>query len=206
MRSLVAILCSIALALVPAAAIGAATNPVRVAAAATLPLETADGSLRFCSLVVVAPDTAMTAAHCNAAPQASTIQNGKRLQITLWDLDPAGRDLALLTIPGLECPCVPVGSKDDLVVGDPTVVFGYPFGGPLVATEGTYLSSRDVLVSNETSPPSYTTYSVLVTAGAIFGGNSGGGLFVVRDSRAYLIGIAVVSNEMTFTGSIDVTK
>ncbi len=161
--------------------LGAATGddvraPDQQARAVTLRMETKTG---VCSLVVISPGVALTAAHCKPGAKegvARVEQNGKWLPIRSWHIFP-GTDLARVEVPGLNCPCAPLlqgkAQQDEAVI-----IVGYPYGIGQVLTRGDV--QEPVIFENEAL--------LLVTASAA-GGNSGGGAFIVRGGRAYLLGI-----------------
>lgn len=176
-----------------------AVNPVRTAAAASVQIGD------YCSATVILPGVAVTAAHCDAPfPEQFVWQNGKRLRIEKWTYDSKGRDLAFVLVPGLECPCVPLGDGNDVKRGAPVVMIGFPDGGPQQITNGAIrFENRLEPVQNDDG--SITFYNVIVIDKPVRGGHSGGGLFVIRDSVAYLIGVVVIADDKT-SGAVDLTR
>jgi len=166
----------------------ATVNPMKDVSAATLPIEVNGTNVRYCSAVVIAPGKILTAAHCISNDVAYPVVRvgDKQLRIVAWDISHSGKDVAIGTVPGLECPCVPVGELSDVYRGQKVLVLGYPDGGPLVVGEGVIITlSRTVCYAVFDCRPQATT-----TAPAR-GGNSGGPVVIIRDSKVYLIGILV---------------
>ncbi len=78
---------------------------------------------------VVGPELVVTNAHVVAGEDDSSVflSDGTELDAEVVAFDPL-RDLALLRVPGLERPALPVGDAEEGEVG---AVFGYPGGGDL---------------------------------------------------------------------------
>lgn len=167
-----------------------AVNPVREAAAATVPMEVLGTSTRYCSAVVIAPERVLTAAHClpSEIAQPSVRRDDKQYPVAGWTVRPADKDLAEMIVPGLDCPCVPV--KPGVAKGDAVMVLGYPDGGDLVITEGVVVSVARVICYS-----AYDCRTQAITTARIRRGNSGGAVVVIRDSRAYLVAILVGGTE-----------
>lgn len=90
----------------------------------------ADGA-GLCSVVVVAPGHAYTAAHCeNLVPEG--LIDGKRV-VSFERIGTT--DAAKLIVPGLECPCAPLASAP-AEVGDSVFGVGYPLGALRVLVWG----------------------------------------------------------------------
>jgi S1-C subfamily serine protease len=135
-----------------------------------------------CSAVVVAPARALTANHCIDIPDmALELNDGSKLAVTVALPDLLGRDLALLIVPDLKGPYAQ--TTDSRVERDETLyAVGYPFGLGNVLTIG-FLQLR---VYNLEDGQWY-----LLSTTHVAPGNSGGGLFVIRDGIPYLVGITV---------------
>jgi S1-C subfamily serine protease len=163
-----------------------AANPIKDAAAATLPIENPQGDDRYCSSVAVAPGVALTASHCDIGAPASVEQNGANLPIKSWAHDILGRDLAVIEVPGLQCPCVPLGNAaDDLRTGNPVVVIGFPWGGEQKTTHGVVGTYQLICYGPDECLMQWTADA------SSRPGNSGGPVLVIVDSKAWLIGILV---------------
>jgi V8-like Glu-specific endopeptidase len=135
-----------------------------------------------CSAVVIAPEKALTAAHCITIPEMALQYDDGQLFPVLGALpDVLGRDLATLSVPGLVGPTAVTTSypvqTDELIYA-----VGYPYGIGNVLTVGQF----QFRVNNADDGFQYLLSTVMVGPG-----NSGGALFVVRDGVPYLIGIIV---------------
>lgn len=125
-----------------------------------------------CSGVIVGKDTVLTAGHCVVGEQITV--GDVPAKVLKVDKE---KDLALLTVPGISCPCAPIEVKN-LQIDSPIVTIGFPLGGPQIATEGRVQTTWvDEMPIYEviTSPVSY--------------GNSGGGVFQKQDGEWVLVGI-----------------
>ena len=128
-----------------------------------------------CSAVMIAPERAMTAAHCTGTESPALMVNGVKYPITEAYANP-DRDLAVLIVPGAPCPCAVVGI-DAPLEGAWVAAVGYPHGVMRVVTYGE-VQGRMV------SPDDQKEYVIATTLAAP--GSSGSGLF---DADGYLIGI-----------------
>src|SRR3990167_5521912 len=133
-----------------------------------------------CSAVVVAPEIALTAGHCADIPSPQLeLENGLLLPVesvnALED-----RDLAVMIVPGLECPCAFIDYANPALKDEIAYAVGYPYGLMQILTTG-HIQGRET-----SEGPEY-----LLSTTPLSPGNSGGGLFVVRDGYAYLVGITV---------------
>jgi len=104
-----------------------------------------------------------------------------------------GKDVAIIKIDGKNLPTVALGNSDDVNVGDPLTVIGYP-GEATNATLGGLFSASSVLVPTITtgriSAVNKTDYKgtpVLQSEATINHGNSGGPAF---DDQGRVVGIA----------------
>ena len=150
-------------------------HPIREAVAATVH-KFHDPVLGIsCSAVMVAPERAITAAHClNMTAPVLTIDGYEYAVTEGYAASP--RDVAILIVPGAPCPCARVADVA-AVEGDPVAVVGYPFGLSRVVTYGEF-QGRVVLAEDGQE------YLLITALGAP--GNSGGGVF---DNNGDLIGI-----------------
>ena len=132
------------------------------------------------SAVVVAPEIALTAGHCADIPSPQLeLENGLLLPAeSVYALK--DRDLAVMIVPGLECPCAFIDYDHPALKDEIAYAVGYPFNLIQILTTG-YIQGRDIEDSSE----------YLLSTTPLAPGNSGGGLFVVRDGYAYLVGITV---------------
>lgn len=166
----------------------AAHNPAKLAAQTVVAMVDASGE-SFCSAVVVAPGVALTAAHCSIDEPSFLVQDGAPRAIAKWDVAP-GRDVAMIAVPGLRCPCAPLAPASAVVTGADVFMLGFPFGGPQAITYG-WVVGR-LVVNGYTG---IDTGNYILIRGQVRPGNSGGGAFVVIDGRAYLIGIVSATDK-----------
>lgn len=143
-----------------------------------------------CSVVMLAPERALTAGHCTNVINPVVVIGGVSYPVTEAYINPAV-DLAILIIPEAPCPCADVGAP--LLVNDPMFQIGYPgassgYTGP-VYSEG-YLINKD--------EDFYGTLAVVTSAWA-YPGMSGGGVF---NMQGELIGIIVGGNAFFGTPSV----
>ena len=129
-----------------------------------------------CSAVMIAPERALTAAHCLDMVSPVVIIDGHRYAVT-EGYAASPRDIAILIVPGAPCPCVQV-SGTPLVEGDWVAAVGYPYGLPLVVV--TYGEFQGRLIFEEDGQE----YLLVTALGAP--GNSGGGIF---NEHGELVGI-----------------
>ena len=106
-------------------------------------------------------------------------------------------DLAVLHIGGERLPVAPLGDSDDLVVGEPAIAIGNPFGNLLndtqpTVTAGVISATRRDIKSEATETGVYK--NMIQTDAAINPGNSGGALV---DADGQVVGI----NTFIFTPS-----
>ena len=141
-----------------------ADHPVRAIVAASVHKMHEEG--RGCSAVMIAPERALTAAHCLAMESPSVSIGGYDYPV-MEGYAASPRDVAVLIIPGAPCPCVPVADTP-LAIGDFVAVAGYPLSIALTVTYGE-MQARVLL------PEDGQEY-LLVTALAT-SGHSGGGVF-----------------------------
>lgn len=131
------------------------------------------GANGSCSAVVVAPGLAMTALHCEQAFEPKVDGHA----VSRW-IKFSQKDAALVVVPGLTCPCATLVAEPAFEAGERVAAIGFPHGvGSLIS----YGEAQDfVLYEGET----YLHHSAPVV-----GGMSGGGVFVVREGRTWLLAI-----------------
>jgi S1-C subfamily serine protease len=138
------------------------------------------GSARSCdrqiegSSFVYDDELVATNAHVVAGTDAVQVESdGELLDAEVIVFEPE-RDLAILHVPGLDAPALPLESEA-ADSGDDAIVLGYPGGGPYTATAARVREARIV-----TGPDIYddgaVTREVYQLYATIIGGNSGGPL------------------------------
>ncbi|THV27663.1 MarP family serine protease [Glycomyces paridis] len=126
------------------------------------------------SSFVYADGLVATNAHVVAGTESVRVESGGDLldaEVIVFEPD---KDLAILSVPGLSAPALPVeGALSDS--GNDAIVLGYPGGGPYTATAARVREARIV-----TGPDIYddgtVTREVYQLYATIIGGNSGGPL------------------------------
>lgn len=159
--------------------------------AATVHIQIGDSGT--CSGVVIAPETVLTAAHC--------VEGGKDVlhvgdkPVGAVRADP-GKDIAVLRVAGVACPCVPVASQSPLR-DTPVTIVGYPMNLAQILTEGRFMGRiTDPDAPDEIKP------RMVATAPVAFG-NSGGPVFAYQDGKLRVVGIvSALRGSGPYTGPI----
>jgi len=134
-----------------------------------------------CSAVAVEPGVALTAKHCGPM-HTLLLPDGRKLRI--HSVKPApGVDAAVLAVPGLACPCLPVARS--ALVGDVAAV-GFPGGRPRIVL-GKFLGYGFV-------GPVGQSERALIHDAPLAGGISGGALIQKNGDRLELVGILMGYN------------
>jgi S1-C subfamily serine protease len=111
----------------------------------------------------------------------ATLADGREFEATLVGADP-NNDLAVLQLSGAtDVPWVPPGSSDDLMVGEPVIAIGNPFGLSSSVTTGVLSAVNRSLRTNDR-----VFHGFLQTDASINPGNSGGPLL---NANGELVGI-----------------
>lgn len=125
-----------------------------------------------CSAVVVAPGYALSAQHCKGLPNMK-VDGHAVAKIREY----SSKDIVLLEVPGLGCPCASI-APTDAAPGERVAAVGFPYG---IGPHMTYGESQgNVLFEGE--------QYLLHTAGTS-PGMSGGGVFGIREGRVVLVAI-----------------
>ncbi len=136
---------------------------------------------------VAAPDTVVTNAHVVAGQGPGRTEvarpDGRRLPATIVVFDPA-RDLAVLRVPGLNQPPLPVGSAE---VGDRGAVFGHPGGQEQVRAAPAAIRQQVEAVGRDIYDTRPTRRDVFILAARLRPGDSGAALV---DPAASVVGVA----------------
>ncbi|MGZ8752968.1 MAG: MarP family serine protease [Acidimicrobiia bacterium] len=133
---------------------------------------------------VVADDVVVTNAHVVAGERRTAVitPGGDTLGARVVGFDP-GRDLAVLSVPGLELDPLTIGARDVGAIG---AVYGHPGGGPLV-TSPARIEDRITAVGRDIYGDRRTERDVFVLAADIRPGDSGGALV---DELGQVVGVA----------------
>lgn len=136
---------------------------------------------RACSGVVIQPGLVLTASHCVAAPSLEIAGTAPTVVANGDDR----LDYALLRFPDavVSCPCAPISDRE-AERDESLVIVGFPIGiGVQVLTRGDSQGVQD--------NPHLPFGRRLVTTVPVAGGNSGGGVFAMRDGDYMLVGLLV---------------
>lgn len=128
------------------------------------------------SVVVIAPGYALTARHVVGDPQSNQLRvTGQQLPAHVVKMDDKV-DLALLKVPGLECPCIRI-SNNLPAIDDDIYVVGFPLYSVYQMQYLTHGNIQGVIGTR------------MFTTALIAPGNSGGGMFVKEADGYRLMGI-----------------
>ena len=123
---------------------------------------------------VAGPGVVVTNAHVVAGEEETEVQttDGRRFDavVTVFDSD---RDLAVLRVPGLERPPLPIGDAD---VGDTGAVYGHPGGQDPIEVSPAAISQRVTAVGRDLYDAHETRRDVFILASELRPGDSGGAL------------------------------
>ncbi|THV42318.1 MarP family serine protease [Glycomyces buryatensis] len=126
------------------------------------------------SSFVYADDLVATNAHVVAGTEEVEVESdGRLLPAEVIVFEPE-KDLAILSVPGLDAPTISI-ADDVAASGDDAIVLGYPGGGPYTPTaarvrEARVVTGPDIYESGNVTREVYQLYA------RIIGGNSGGPL------------------------------
>lgn len=140
-----------------------------------------------CSAVVVAPGRVLTARHCQEIVNPTV--DGKPAKIL--KVHPAA-DLLLMEA-DVACPCAKIDytpEQDEYLI-----VVGFPFANWIDAIEVITEGRAEGVRRGEKLREEFG--DTLVLTAPVGGGNSGGGVFIMRGGKWYLVGILVAANEST---------
>ena len=127
----------------------------------------------------------LTNAHVLTSSESATVtfDDGTEERAEVLGRDES-TDLAVLSVASVPrgVRALPLGRSDDLVVGDPVIAIGNPFGLERTATTGIVSALKRII----SAPNDFEIQNVIQTDAAINQGNSGGPLL---DGRGRVIGI-----------------
>jgi S1-C subfamily serine protease len=151
---------------------------------------------------VVAPERVITNAHVVAGTSEVSVETQQgQLDAEVVSFDPA-TDVAILEVPGLEAPPLPL-SEDDAESGEGVIVLGYPLDGPYTATAGRVRDQIELRGPNiyGTSTEVRDVYTIRAV---VRSGNSGGPL-MGTDGEVYgmVFGAAIDDQETGFALTAD---
>lgn len=135
---------------------------------------------------IIAPERVITNAHVVAGVREPKVQlsgNGRRFAASVVLFDPR-TDVAVLAVPGLPAPALPLG--EDLRRGDDAMVAGYPGNGPYVVAPARVRSSLSATGEDIYGGAGAVrqVYSLFTT---VEQGNSGGPVVAVDGSLAGVV-------------------
>jgi Trypsin-like peptidase domain/Colicin V production protein len=133
---------------------------------------------------IAGPGLVVTNAHVVAGERATTVQDesGREMSAVVIAFDPV-RDVALLRVPALRAPRLPIV---DGAVGDVGAVYGHPGGGALQAAPAR-VGNEILAVGTDIYRTSTSRRHVYVLASRLAPGDSGGALV---DTKGDVIGMA----------------
>ncbi|MFC4337345.1 MarP family serine protease [Salininema proteolyticum] len=147
------------------------------------------------SSFVYAPERVVTNAHVVAGTDHVQVESGGRLLDAVVTEFDARTDLAVLYVPGLGAPTLPLADAP-AQDGDDTIVVGYPGGGGYTSTAARVRDSRVV-----TGPDIYdsgsTTREVYQLRAQVISGNSGGPLLGTDGSVVGVVFAAALDDPET---------
>jgi len=143
-----------------------------------------------CSVVMVAPQEALTARHCMGMTSPVVTIDGVDYPVTYAYGNPA-LDLALLIIPNAPCPCVIPAAKP-IQIGENVMVIGFPYALGRVVTYG----EMQERIKLDGIP------YAMITAPAR-PGNSGGGVFNVKGELLGIVSLGDINGYLTFFVEIE---
>jgi serine protease Do len=114
------------------------------------------------------------------------LYDGRKLPATVIGVDPDS-DLAVLQVEGRGLPAAPIGSSSDLLIGEPVIAVGNPFGLSGTVTTGV-VSAIGRSVPSRERDRTYTDF--IQTDASINPGNSGGPLVNI-EGRVIGINVAI---------------
>jgi S1-C subfamily serine protease len=137
----------------------------------------------------------VTNAHVVAGTERVRVESDGRFwdaEVVVFDAD---RDLAILSVPGLDAPALPL-DYDRAASGEDAIVLGYPAGGPYRPTaarirESRIVSGPDIYDQDNVTREVYPLYAEII------GGNSGGPLLSTGGDVIGVIFAAAVDDPQT---------
>lgn len=149
------------------------------------------------SSFVVAPERVLTNAHVVAGAEDVSVETEQGLlDADVVRFDPA-TDVAVLEVPGLDAPPLPL-SPDEAQTGEDVIIVGYPLDGPYYATAGRVRDQIELRGPNIYGT-SMVVRDVYTLRASVRSGNSGGPL-LGTDGEVYgmIFGAAVDNQETGF--------
>lgn len=147
---------------------------------------------KVCSAVVIAPNRAVTARHCVSYGMAV---DGILVEIIVIPGE-QNRDMAVLFVPGLQCPCAEIGGRP--VHGTRVVMVGFPSkleGERRVSQSArvNYIGSAYTIAPWLPPIPEIRNSVYIFTDKAIAeSGDSGGALFALQGGKWMLVGVTAI--------------
>lgn len=154
------------------------------------------------SSFVIAPERVITNAHVVAGTEEVSVETEQGvLDAEVVRYDPAS-DVAVLEVPGLEAPPLPL-SPDEAETGEDVIVVGYPLDGPYTASAGRIRDQIDLRGPNIYGS-STVVREVYTVRAEVRSGNSGGPL-LGTDGQVHglIFGAAIDDRETGFALTVD---
>lgn len=151
------------------------------------------GTTSTCSGVVVAPEHVLTAAHCVPENLSALKVHGMEVEQSVKN---AERDIALLVVPGLGCPCAPVAAVRP-AVDTKLIVVGFPMNFAQYLTEGRLMGD----ITDPQANPNIRKHFMATSVPIAFG-NSGGPVFAWVDGKYKVVGIISAVRGAEFLGPV----
>jgi S1-C subfamily serine protease len=151
------------------------------------------GGNSTCSGVIVAPEHVLTAAHCVSENLSVMRVQGLEVEQSVKN---AERDIALLIVPEIGCPCAPVATARP-AIDTKVIVVGFPMNFAQYLTEGRLMGA----ITDPQATPHIRKY-FMATSVPISFGNSGGPVFAWIDGEYKVIGIISSVRGAEFYGPV----
>ena len=174
----------------------------RIEASTVKVIGEACGRIQEGSGVVVGDDVVVTNAHVVAGEEKTTLErsDGRNVEAHLVAFDP-DRDLAVLSVPGIDRPALPLGEPR---IGSRGAVFGHPGGGPLELSPF-QIGRSEPVTGTDIYDRQRSQRDVLFLAASLQPGDSGGAL-VTPAGEVVGIAFAIAPDRDGVAYALDVSE